>query len=182
VAIASIEVLKRYLDKDDSGEDALLENVLQGVADRMEREMDQPIFLQQVTDEVHQGAGYPTILINYGPVTEVNSLTLNGDTLTAADYEVRDGRSLVRVDANGSEFRWYGQIRISYKAGYATVPTSLQAAAIQQAAFEYRDTKSGGDRMGKASNSPEAGDSVSYTPMGWLPAVMDAMNHFKSIA
>jgi hypothetical protein len=74
-----------------------------------------------------------------GPILSVTSVTEDGTTLDAADYEV-DGFSLVRL-SSGYPSWWSscGRIVIAYRAGWETVPAGLKEAASKLAARLFFD-------------------------------------------
>lgn len=181
MALGTLTSLKLFIDKSDADEDTLLQEILDGVSDRMERWIVQPITVTAYTEEPHMAGPYPEIVLNFGPVTAVSAVDENGTALSASDYRIDDLQSLTRLTNSGTPQLWIGQVLVSYSAGYATLPDSLSHASVTQAAFEYKQSKLGGSILGLSNRSPESGDGVGYVPLEFLPSVIEAMKPFRGL-
>jgi hypothetical protein len=179
--LTDIDRLKRFLNKDDGGEDGLLTDILGGVSARMERWIGQPINEQQFDKEMHLSAGYATLVTHYGPITEIHEIDENGTVLTTSDWRLADHRTIVRIDSSANPQRWVGQVLVTYRAGYLQTPEDLQHACVMQCAFEYQQSGIGGARLGLTSNSPESGDGVGYQPLEFLQTTTDAMQPYRAV-
>lgn len=92
---------------------------------------------ETVTDEVHDGPGEAILWLAYRPVISITSVTELGVLLTAGTHYVNyeNGR-LVRMSGEYAETRWtsYRQaVKVTYEAGYATVPGDIKHAATDLA-------------------------------------------------
>jgi hypothetical protein len=180
--LASLDSLKRYLNKDDSQEDGILQLVLEGVSNRIEDWIGQPVEVVEYTDEAHISGDYAELTLYHGPIVEVTAVSENGTALATADWrEDQAAHTLTRLSDDSRPKRWQGEVLVTYKAGFEIVPKALELATVTQAAFEYQQTKSGDGRLGLVSHSPESGDGVGYAPHEFLGSVTEAMNRYRGL-
>lgn len=107
--------------------------------------------------EIYDGNGKDYLVLANGPITAVTSVAWAGTTLSAAGDPVAptagyffSGRKLSLV---GYRFPYGARVKVSYTAGYATVPADLKQAVteIVGEAFKRRD------RIGVTSKSLTGG-------------------------
>jgi len=96
---------------------------------------------ETVTDEYYDADGDKNIILNNGPITEITSVYENVASLTETPswVERTEGHAndfLVYNDENRLRFhnnipaKGYQNLKISYKYGYTTTPTSIKYASI----------------------------------------------------
>lgn len=160
--IAKLADLKARLGISDSGEDALLTAVLEGVSALFDAELERTLLAEDADiTETHDGGGWDVRLRRW-PVTSVVSVKEAADydwasaTALAADsdYRVDAGRGVLTRLPDGS--RWLDGpdvVQVIYRGGYwdpaqssfefDAVPAHIQEAALLQAQELYRRIKAG---------------------------------------
>lgn len=178
--LASIDDVKDHLHKESNAEDGLIELLLSGVSAQIEGEIGSAISPVPVT-QFGQGNGLPGFLLD-NAVVSITSVAEGSTVLADTVYRV-EGRTLVKLDTSALEICWPRlPLKVVYRAGFSPVPDDLQMAAVIQTAFQYRQTKGGGNRLGLTANSPsEAGEAISYVPLDLLPDVMRTLKRYRSI-
>lgn len=112
-----------------------------------------------VTDEKHTAAG--TFQLFNAPVLEITSLTANGTTLSADDYDIDTVTGLV-YDVNGAlstGTRRFG-ISVSYIAGSVTVPAAVRNGVLEMVRHLYH-SHSGGSSL-PSQDEPDYTTSLAY--------------------
>ncbi len=169
--LVTVQQLKSFLGKSENDQDALLTLIAEGVSATIERALGETVIATASVTEVVKGNGYATISVSQR-IRTVVSVTEVDAALTSSDYRIQAPRNLERV-SNGLSISWaHGDVTVVYMPGYTAVPHDLRHAALVQSAFEYAQTKDGGNRIGLSSNAPGGeGESVSYLTHDLLPEV-----------
>jgi len=177
VALAAVEDVKQYLGKADTNQDSLLKMLVEGVSSRLERLLGEWPNDGSVITEYIQSTGTPRIPLNR-VVNDIRTVVEGTTTLSSTDYRLVNEQSLERL-TSGLLSAWnVGEVVVTYRPGWLQVPEDLKLACVMQAAYEYKQTKPGGNRLGLVSDSPSGttGEAVSYTPHTILPAVQDIVD------
>jgi hypothetical protein len=87
------------------------------------------------TGAYYMGNGTPLLRLTGRPITAVTSLTMDSETLTVLAQGGTDSGQPVLIPAHGKWLRYRGglftngsTIKITYAAGYATIPAGLKLA------------------------------------------------------
>ena len=119
--------------------------------------------------EYYDSPDDPYILrLGFWPVTSITSIyddplrAYGSDTLVAsADYSLDGRRGLVILGTSSTKGRWYKDqmraIKATFVAGFATVPTPIEAAALRVLARLWRGRSSAG-----LQSTSKAGHSASF--------------------
>jgi len=169
--LTETESVKTYLGLTTNTNDALLNHLISGVSAVIASMIGIRISENEYVDKIRSW-GFNDIYLTHGPVIEVKSVLEGSTPLDSSSYSLVHKHTLRRLN-NGRIASWaLDDVTVTYRAGYADVPADLSYACMVQVAFEYRQTKPGGDRIGLSANSPATqGESVSFTPHDLLPAV-----------
>lgn len=105
------------------------------------------------TDELYDGSGSDSLLLRMRPVTQVGSIsrrnayenTDSWDAIDTQDYFTDLSSGLVEGLAYHNER--YNSFKVTYTAGYSTIPTALQEACVALASYYV-------------SNDPTSGTNV----------------------
>lgn len=116
------------------------------------------------------GNGKTALLLPQYPITAVQSLTIDGQTIPPLRAGASAAAAGYTVDAttlylSGTAFnRGVQNVTVAWTAGYASVPPDIEQACIDLVALRYRER----DRIGLASKGM-AGETTSYSQRD-LPA------------
>ena len=157
MAIASLSDLKGYIGVNDSSRDTELQIFLDAAEETVKAFLGYDPAETTYTDEHHYGAGYPWIYTDARPVTSVSSFTVNESDWDVNELVVRD----VWIDTRGYVVPEGYDVKISYTAGYSTMPARIRLAVIKLAALHDRQHGPTGS-LGIDSRSDSGGSSVSY--------------------
>jgi hypothetical protein len=139
---------------------------------------------QATYTEVRDGTGgQRLVFLNY-PVTSVASLTMGMLTVTAVSNPSTGTYpsagylfTPTEIRLNGLYFeRGFGNVQVTYTAGYATVPPDVQQAATELVALRYRER----DRIGHASKAV-GGETVSYTIVDMSPDIKTLLSAYRRV-
>lgn len=98
------------------------------------------VLAEETVSEVQDHRGQPfALLLARWPVSEVASVTLDGETIEATDYDVDEEAGTLHRLSGGRRVAWQsGRYVIAYTAGYIlpgavtpTLPASLERATIE---------------------------------------------------
>lgn len=87
-----------------------------------------PTLLEETCTEVFRWNECGPLPLSRRPVTSITSVTIDGDAVDAADYEI-NGRNLYALSDDEIDEWTSGKITVVYVAGYATAPDDLKLAA-----------------------------------------------------
>ncbi|MCI0344824.1 MAG: hypothetical protein L0221_05175, partial [Chloroflexi bacterium] len=162
--------------------DALLDVIISGVSERIQRRIGRRIVEASVAGEVHTGRGAGALVLLRRPVTTVTDVRIQGVSIASSSYKV-DGHAgiLHRVAASDAyaEAEWddgFRNIAVDYTAGYAIVPEDLALAATLQAAYVYGKR---GARVGERGQVIDVGGSSQYLTGPWAPGVLETIDTWR---
>lgn len=143
--------------------DAEIDLLILSVTQRIRRYARFPIE-SEAFSEKHSGMGWSEILLNASPVLSITSVVESGATLAASDYEAV-GRKLIRLSA-GYPTPWVRgerNITVSYTAGFSSVPSDIQRAAVLQIRHELHLGKNPNEHLlARSSVSLASGGSAAF--------------------
>lgn len=182
-ALVSFDLAKAYLKIPDAttSEDQLINFWINSATDELERECDRQLKSRAVTGEIQHGRGQNIILLKEWPVTAISELRIdNQRDFTAASTLVDPTDYRICDDGNGVLYtgnfpRGYGNIKVTYTAGYTTVPSDLQNACLWAVTW-YHSIRNSAD-IGRITKNKE-GETVSYSQSA-PQYVKDAIARYK---
>ena len=132
--------------------------------------------LAQDYTEYYDGDDGKYLFVYNTPIVSVASLyddiewDYGSDTLVDSDnYKIVDSRYIVRKDA---VFNKYDQnIKITYNAGFATIPADLNGVCIEEVARSFSEK----GNIGITSRSDSKG-GVTRVEKGWMKQSLDVLN------
>lgn len=183
VDLCSLDAVKRILGIQDSDSDALLQDIVTGVSERIQKTIHRTIPSVVVTEELHSATGFSKVLVlANAPIISIERIEVDEDAEDLTDLLIDKPAGLVyRPDA------WpKGDLHIDadYTSGYASgaYPVDLVYACARQCAFEAKQSSAKGDSLGEESQSVEGGGSISWITEAWLPDVIQAIGQHKRLA
>jgi hypothetical protein len=136
--------------------------VVEGVQDRLSSIRDSVLFRNRAD----------VLQLSRWPVVDIISVVVDGTTLVEDTDFLTDAVNgqLTRIDSSGLRTPWCGSvIVINYEAGYETIPSDVEDAAIRMVTARYRSK--GRDRNVKSDTVDGVG-AIQY----WIPSGSDAGN------
>jgi len=154
-ALVNLADTKETLGITDNIQDSLLTNLINRATDIIERYCNGRRFASTVyTNEEYDGKGSDYLNVKHYPITTLTSIdgrsgdfsNPNWSSLDDALYKlIDDGTSGPgQIYYSGRFIKGVRNYRVSYTAGFATIPNDLQQACITLIAFLKNQTKSTG--------------------------------------
>lgn len=149
----TLEQFKAYQGITGTAEDARLNVIIPAVNASVNKYIGRTIEETEYEDELYDGSGIESLCLRNFPVSEITSITVYDIDVPARDdslgffgygYYMKDGGEAGIVYRNDCWPRGRGIIKVSYTAGYATIPDDLIFATLQMAAFYRNVTKKPG--------------------------------------
>lgn len=169
MALTTIALVKTFLGISVADDDGLLTTLVNAVDSEIVKALGRTIEEATATEEKYDSIGDSELILRNRPVTEVTTVLENNIALVedtgweAGEQDLAVGR-VVRI-SGGLRAGWaIGSrvITVTYDHGYEVVPPALAEFATELAAFDFRQSKPGGGRLGLASDGLDAGGSGSY--------------------
>jgi hypothetical protein len=172
-AIITLDEVKDYLkiSLTSSEEDDFLQSAINNASNEIEDYIDNKVVVQTITDEIYDGDGRKRLYTNYYPIVGLGIAGADSAAQLAAlrvRDDVDDTFAAVEININHihldirkpcvelfDEVFPYGRqtIKITYRAGWSTVPTDFKDACLMLAVAKYKDSMRGDNRFGIESNS-----------------------------
>lgn len=168
--------LKRYLNP-GSNDDTLLQQLLTAASFALANFINRDIVSQSYTDVIDGSRQRVMVLPNY-PITAVASVTIDGvavpvGSVTTSGYYFTKNSVIL----NGYCFnKGYGNVVITYTAGYTTIPYDLEQFLIGTVQYWLNDRQ----RAGEVSRSM-AGQTISYSQKDMPEWVKTGLNQWKAV-
>jgi hypothetical protein len=142
-ALTTVAVAKDHLGipSSDTTQDSRIEMFINVVSDRISNYCERQLVAANIIDVCHGGMSNMLMLQEW-PINSVTEIAIDntgvfgsGTVIDAATYRVIDEGTLLY----NSTFPYgYGNIRIKYNAGYATIPGDIQMACLLFVEWLYR--------------------------------------------
>jgi hypothetical protein len=148
-----------------STDDSLIQRLITGASEWIASEIGRSILAGNVT-ETHSGNDTRLLFVRRPPIVSVTNLYVDGNAIPAKSSNVADyltGNGYVAVESQIQLFgylftRGLGNIQITYRGGFNSVPADIEQACIELVGWAYREK----DRLGQSSKSL-AGEVVSFS-------------------
>lgn len=203
-AVITLDQAKRFLgygadDHISQAEQSTIEELINAATEFLEDRLGRKIKTQTITDEVHSGRelgtyykdGYVyTHSANYLKLRHFPMITVTAIKFDdVAESDITDGTTTGYLYAaqdlkdNGMIFRVGGwpigdrNIKITYTAGWATVPYWIQQVAKEIVLFEYHKSQFAQARNMLINSSSDGSKSVAGTPV--YRSLDEIFSHFE---
>lgn len=186
-ALCSLADVKNYLGIEGavSTKDNLIESLIDSCSTFIESYCQRQ-FKSRSRVEYYSGDGHSNKLIpKYYPIISITSIyddTSRGYgadyLMDPDDYTVLDNRII--AFGTGVFSFGYNNIKLTYIAGYATIPFDLKQAAIELVAMKVREGEIGGI-LGLTSKSDQQGFSFTYKDIDILQSVKVVLDKYVSL-
>lgn len=153
--LTTLAKVKNYLGITTSDHDTLLEYLITRMSTFIRtycgRDFDQTTYTDDKYDGEYKNDGF--LRLRHFPIISVTSLYDDTSREFTADTEIESGDYIIRNDEgiiqllDGVFFNEdYQNIKITYVAGYSTIPEDLEQACIDLVGFKFNTRQSSGKR------------------------------------
>lgn len=183
MALCTVDEAKTYLNVDGNmdADEELVENLIDRVSYIFEIQCDR-VFDSTEHTEYLDGEGREWIRPKHYPITAVTGLwdsttwDWDDDTLISSDdYKVSNSGRFIKLKArvfyDGSE-----NVKITYTAGYSTIPLDLKMACIDEVARLYRSR----DERHLTNYSNTDGENYVYDLMAFSDMTKKTLNRYMN--
>lgn len=135
-ALTTLNNVKEYLDLSTAvAKDNLLIRLINTASAAIERGCNRKFLSREYTDEVHFLDNYTRrLMVDNFPITAIDSITDDDVALTADELaDCQNRTSFIYLDTERA-----GEIKVTYTAGYATIPDDLEQACIMLVDYYYK--------------------------------------------
>ena len=175
--------LQLNITTSNTNEDTMLEAWINETSQEVEDYCQRKFVVQSVSSEYHNGDGSRFLYPKYFPVTQLSTETTptSSDTLGALQYRDTPDSSWTNIETD-TDHIFYGtdipyielydttfpsgrrNIKISYKAGYSTVPADVKKVVLEKIQIRWNTSGNGGNLLGYSNlNQSEPSGNISST-------------------
>lgn len=170
--LTTVQAVKDWLGLKAADDDVLLQRLITAQSQLIIDWLSMPIKSVTIT-ETYDGTGTPNLVLRTFPVTAVSAVSIAGVALTPTAWTFDDmGIHLVTDYFD----RDRGNVVVTYTAGYATVPSSLEQACIELVCFRYKER----GRIGITTQAITTGNT-SYSLKDFPDQVLTLMKQYKRV-
>ena len=192
MALTTRALVQSYINNSDSGLNTILDTLIAAVEARILAHLGRlRIETGTVTNEYHDGDGRSEcLLLREWPATAITTVSWwDGTTATALDAtdyaldsSAQDSAGILIYTPGGyAPSPWRvgrRNIRITYTAGYTTVPDDLELAATIQVAWDLKRTGHAGARLGERTQVLVDGNAT-YMVDPWAPECLEVLDRYR---
>lgn len=181
-ALTSLSRVKSFYDIAGSDSDDVLNDAINGVSTAWQRYMRRSIVSTTIVGEKHSGGQPAIVLKEYPAVDGTLAIIEDGVALASTDFELDAEKGRVYRVIGGSVDRWSPgrrNISVDYSAGFVSVPEDLQIYATQQVLQIFKQSKIGGDRLGKRGTILESSGSAEYLIGPYVPGAQEVLDRYR---
>jgi hypothetical protein len=185
--LCSLGMVKTLLGipAEDTGMDEQLTALIRAASARIAGECRREFRLVDHVDELRDGDGSAMLVLAHTPIVSIASLEIGGQAVDRATVKVYENwiafddweeydirlRASSRVFPRGSQ-----NVKISYRSGYAAVPTEISVACVLQV-VHIRNTV---NKQGIESETNSVANAATvYSQVGIAPAAIRAINRYR---
>lgn len=180
--LTTLANVRQYLGTPDNvtTDDPLLERMISAISLFVQNWLNRQI-LQATYSEALDGHGTTRLNFSNTPVTAVASLAIDGVTVQPASgppYFCGYVFNARQLSVYGYRFNaGYGNVQVTYTAGYATCPLDLEQAVIEQIVLRYKEKA----RMGQRSTSLQGAETQSWMVTDMLPSTLTVLKQYRLV-
>lgn len=182
-SLCSLDDVKNYLNI--KGSDSVMDNLLEGLIVRVTESFEKYCgikqFKSQTYTEYYDGNGERELFVNNVPLTSISEINEDTDWVFGSDTTIGSDEYAIMDECRitmKSEYFTQGirNFKITYTAGYSTIPNDLKQAAIMEVVRIYK-LKDNIDVSQKAG--PDG--SVTKLQQGFLPDTVNILKRYLGI-
>lgn len=163
-ALCTVEDVKEILgiESGDTSKDNLIKRKINQATEVIEGYTFRRFKQTTYTDEVYDASGTDQLILRQAPVTTLTSLSARDSSLNTDDFTSIDTDQFF-VDSNAGTldglstfYGGYGRWKVTYTAGYATIPSDVaEACAVLAAYYVANDPSTSANVIRKREGSRE---------------------------
>lgn len=170
IDLTTLNDVKSWLGLTDGSDDVLLVRLITAASHFMQQFMGRDIVSTTYNDEVYHGNGSAMLTVRQFPIISIAGLSVDGVAISDFSFDSRNVYLKVPLAIG------MGNVKITYTAGFATVPFMLQQAAIELVSLRYREK----DRIGHSSKQL-GGETVSFIVSDMTASIKTALLDFQNV-
>lgn len=179
--LTTLAKVKEWLEipTGNTSKDALLTRLVSAASSGIETWCGRTFALTDYVEVRNGPGGQQLMLANY-PVTTVTSVTVDWRPVVASPGSGQPGYEFddtVLTLMGGLNFtRDKRNVRVAYRAGYATTPAEVEQACIELVGLRYREM----DRIGMVSKQL-AGEVITFTTKDFTDSVRNVLEQYRKV-
>jgi len=183
-ALTTLAQAKSHLSisPSDSLQDARIEMFINAASEKIERYTNRLLVSQGTIEELQHGRRENILLLKHWPIIAVSEISIDytaahtapANVLVATDYTISDDLNSVLL-INSTFPVGFNNVKISYTAGYVTIPSDLELACLWLVEWYYL-SRTRGD-MGRTTIS-KGGESVGVLD-SMPPMIAEMLEFYK---
>lgn len=176
--LTTLANVKAWLGVTANTDDALLTRLIASASTFIQTWLNRDL-AQQARVETRDGNGGNVMVFANYPVSAVASVVVDGYAIPASvdPYGAGYRFDATRIILTGYSFpRGFGNVVLTYTAGYATTPHEIEQACIELVSLRYRER----DRIGHQSKSI-GGETVSFIVKDMPDSVKTILNNYRKV-
>lgn len=144
MALATFTDVENLLGGADTGDDALIANLIGYAQSAIEEFVGRTLEDGAVSGEIHDGPGNDVVLLQRWPITTTSGVAITEDgtaLVNGTDFVAYTDGRVRRIAAGGYGIPWTDKpaaISASYSGGYVTVPGEITQICARMAARAYQ--------------------------------------------
>jgi len=136
--LASVATIKAELQIGDASQDAYLATLIREASGLVSVYCGRVLLAETVRETFRLDHSRPSLNLSRFPVVSVTTVTANGVTLAADDYEVdRDAGTLWRLSDDARTAWTARKVVVTYTAGLSPVPADIERATVDLVKLAY---------------------------------------------
>jgi len=164
------------------GSDAAVDDELESISERISKIFEtfcDRTFTETTWTEYYDGGGKNILVLDHYPIISITSIYDDSDWGWGATYLVDSDNYMIKNDRevvykSGYVFYDYIQnVKVTYVAGYSTIPADLKHVAILETIRSYKSRKDV-----DVTSKTLADGSISFTSKEFLPMTLAVLNKY----
>jgi hypothetical protein len=173
-ALTDVTKAKEYcgIDAADTSLDALIESLVNAASNAMENFCNRILKAQDIAGEEYDGTGSSNLFLKQLNINSILSVKINDVLVDASEYKLRKGSGII-VRLNSSWPKDVLNVKVSYNAGFTSVPADLELACKHLVKFYYKTDI--------ADFSRTFGEGFVMRPEAWPGQVRALLSAYKRV-
>jgi predicted transglutaminase-like cysteine proteinase len=176
--LTTLVAVKAKLRVTGTGDDAMLGTMITQASQFIQAWLNRTFASASYT-ETRDGTGTQTMMFANYPVTAVASLTVDDLAVPPASNTTNTGYRFTahRLHLNNDVFtRGFGNMTVTYTAGYTSTPPEIDGACADFVAYKYREL----ERIGHSSKSIQS-ETVAFITADMPAGVKTILNNYRNV-
>lgn len=177
--LTSLANLKSWVQVTGVNDDTMLERLISAASAFIQQWLSRTLALATYT-ETYDGRGTRRAALNNFPIVSVSTLVVNGVAIpVAAGPPWSNGYVFDQLSISLYGYCFsagFGNVQVSYSAGYSATPLDIEQACLELCALRYKER----ERIGYKSKSI-AGETVAFFVGDMTPSIKTALNPYRKV-